>query len=76
MSIAWRDDTRYVRVIDNSDPSVTYFGEALSGYGNTAGKALAVWRIWIVDTDGNLLYADGIGGARKTWDDRASYTYK
>jgi len=65
-----------ILVPDTSDPDITYFGQSDAGNWTTAGRAAAVWKIWIVDSSGRTLFADGDSSEDKIWDDRAGYTYK
>lgn len=65
-----------IQLIDSSAPSVTYFGQAVSGSYTVAGKSQAIWKIWVLDSSGNKLFAEGDHRNFNVWDDRAGYDYK
>ena len=70
------EDDDLITRVDDADPTNTYFGQSKPGNGNTAGYARDEWRIWIIDSSGNKLKADGIKGFYKVWNDRTGYEYK
>ena len=75
-TFTWRDESELITIPDTSDPSITYFGQAVAGSWTTEGKASSIWKIWAIDSSGRKLFANGEHRPILIWDNRAGYDYK